>query len=340
MAYHLNDKLVIAVSSGVLFDRALENHILKQDGVQAYRAYEAAHEEKVLKPGIGFPLIRQFLALRKQKGLENLVEVIILSRGEAVSSLRLFRSTTAYHMDITRAVLTGGAQAAAYLEACHADLFLSSHEEDVASALERGIAAGLICQTAERTDADGMDRDNTCQKELRIAFDGDAVLFEAESEQIYEKQGLRAFEEHEVRHAKSPLGAGPFAHFLKKLTALSREADQTKPCIRTALVTARSAPAHERVIRTLLSWDVQVDEVFFLGGVTKKEFLKAFDADIFFDDKQVHIEPASEVVPAALVPYHGKKIENTGKQYEIRQCFGRDIQSQTEPVYRLCGAEG
>lgn len=294
MAYSLEEKLVIGVSSRALFDLSVENDIFEKQGVEAYREYQIAHENDCLKPGPGFALVQSLLNLNRLPGQENRVEVIIMSRNSADTSLRIFYSIREYGLPITRAVLVSGASLAPYLEAFHTDLFLSAYEDDVQSAIDCGIAAGIVCCDGIHTYShDGK------ASQIRIAFDGDAVLFSDESEQIFQKGGLVAFEENECRQAQNPLQEGPFAAFLRLLSDLQRE----EAPIRTALVTARSAPAHERVIRTLRAWNVRVDEVFFLGGIPKRDFLKAFGAHIYFDDQAIHTFAASEVVPAARVPY-------------------------------------
>lgn len=298
MAYSLEEKLVIGVSSRALFDLSVENDIFEKQGVEAYREYQIAHENDCLRPGPGFALIQALLNLNRLPGQEEKVEVIIMSRNSADTSLRVFHSIREYGLPITRAVLVSGASLAPYLEAFHTDLFLSAHEDDVQSAIDCGIAAGIICSDGIHTYSH-----EKIPAQIRIAFDGDAVLFSDESEQIFKKQGLAAFEENERMQAQNPLKEGPFAGFLRLLSKLQQEFPGEEVPIRTALVTARSAPAHERVIRTLRAWNVRVDEAFFLGGVPKKDFLKAFGAHIFFDDQAVHTLAASEVVPAARVPY-------------------------------------
>ena len=224
-----------------------------------------------------------------------------MSRNSPDSSLRVFNAIEHYGLGITRAVLASGASLAPYLSAFKTDLFLSAYEDDVQSAIDSNIAAGIICTEGLRTyDCDHQIR------QIRIAFDGDAVLFSDDSEQIFKEQGLEAFEENERRNANHPLKAGPFAKFLTMLSELQKDCVAEEAPIRTALVTSRCAPTHERVIRTLRAWNVRIDEVFFLGGVSKKEVLLAFGAHIFFDDQSVHTVPASEVVPAARVPYRKK----------------------------------
>ncbi|MCH5259273.1 MAG: 5'-nucleotidase [Lachnospiraceae bacterium] len=302
MAYDLENRLVVGVSSRALFDLTYENTIFESDGVEAYCRYQIEHEDDILRPGPGFPLIKALLNLNNLPGKEGSVEVIIMSRNSPDSSLRVFKAIEHYGLNITRAVLASGASLAPYLSAFKTDLFLSAYEDDVQSAIDSNIAAGIICTDGMRT----YDCDHQIQQ-IRIAFDGDAVLFSDESEKIYQEQGLEAFEENERRNANNPLQAGPFAKFLKTLSELQKDFVQEEAPIRTALVTTRCAPTHERVIRTLRAWNVRIDEVFFLGGVRKKDVLQAFGAHIFFDDQSVHTVPASEVVPAARVPYKRKQ---------------------------------
>ena len=271
MAFDLDNRLVIGVSSRALFDLSKENELFEREGVEAYCNYQVEHEHELLQPGPGFALIRALLNLNKIPGQEGRVEVIVMSRNSPDTSLRVFNAIQEYGLDITRAALVSGVSLAPYLTAFKTDLFLSAYEEDVQGAIDCGIAAGIIC--GEGIHTYNCDGDIS---QIRIAFDGDAVLFSDK--------------------------AGPFAKFLKTLSQLQREFPQEQAPIRTALVTARSAPAHERVIRTLRAWGVRIDEAFFLGGVQKKDILKAFGAHIFFDDQAVHTGPASEVVPAARVP--------------------------------------
>ena len=303
MAFDLESRLVIGVSSRALFDLSKENELFEREGVEAYCSYQVEHEQELLKPGPGFALVKALLNINRIPGQEGQVEVIVMSRNSPDTSLRVFHAIKEYGLDITRAVLVSGASLAPYLTAFQTDLFLSAYEEDVQGAIDSGIAAGIICSDGKHTyNCDGDIR------QIRIAFDGDAVLFSDESERIYQEQGLEAFEKNEQENAKNPLQAGPFARFLKTLSDLQKEFPQEEAPIRTALVTARSAPAHERVIRTLRAWGVRIDEAFFLGGVQKRDILKAFGAHIFFDDQAVHTEAAAEVVPAARVParYEGR----------------------------------
>ena len=296
MAMNLDNKLVVGISSRALFDLEEENRIFEEQGLQAYLDYQIAHEKDILRPGTAFPLIR---ALHKlNDGGEQIVEIIIMSKNSADSSLRIYNSIQHYGLDITRAALVGGNPIVPYLSAFRTDLFLSANEQDVQEAINGGIAAGLICRhddLAIRPDED--------IEQIRIAFDGDAVIFSDESERIYQAAGLAAFEDHERRNAAQPLPEGPFARLLATISLVQRQFEGDNIPIRTALVTARGAPSHERVIRTLLAWGVRIDEAFFLGGVQKADILKAFGAHIFFDDQAVHTEPASKLVPSARVPY-------------------------------------
>jgi len=305
----IDRKMVIGISSRALFDLSTEHEIFERQGLEAYCGYQVEHEQDILKPGPGFELVKALLKLNDYSEEGNLVEVIIMSRNSPDTSLRVFNAIAHYGLNITRAVLVSGAALAPYLEAFRTDLFLSAYEDDVQSAIESGIAAGIIC-TEHRAEVIPMpfSEELTCgleEKEcrIRIAFDGDAVLFGDEAEMIFREQGLNAFEENERLHAREPLGEGPFANFLKKLSDLQKKLGGEKCPIRTALVTSRSAPAHERVIRTLREWDVRVDEAFFLGGLEKRDVLKAFGAQIFFDDQSIHTFSAAQSVPAARVPY-------------------------------------
>lgn len=301
MVYSLENRLVIGVSTRALFDLRIENKIFEEKGVEAYSAYQKQHEDEALRPGPGFVLIQALLRLNKLPGQENRVEVILMSKNSPDISLRIFHSIEHYGLDITRAVFLSGAPLSPYLAAFHTDLFLSACEEDVQAAIDAGIAAGIICGEGKADYvSDFKDSENSGQ--IRIAFDGDAVLFSDEAERIFKEQGLEAFENNEKEKATMPLHAGPFARFLKIISDIQREFDGIEAPIRTALVTARSAPAHERVIRTLRAWNVRIDEAFFLGGITKREVLSAFGAQIYFDDQMLHTTQAAEVVPAARVP--------------------------------------
>lgn len=292
MSYSMENKLVIGISSRALFNLEEENAIFETYGLEAYRKYQKEHENEILKPGAGFRLCSTFSSMMIEG--EPVAEVVVISRNSADTSMRIFNSIRHYGIDIKRAVLSGGTPIGPYLRSFTTDLFLSANAEDVQDAVNAGVAAGLIFPSGYEEV-----RDNV----VRIAFDGDAVIFSDEAEKIYREEGLDAFSEHEWKNARNPLPEGPFAPFLKMISTIQNKYSPELVPIRTALVTARCAPAHERVIRTLDAWDVRVDEAFFLGGLDKTSVLEAFGADIFFDDQKQHIEPACQVVPSAQVPY-------------------------------------
>ena len=297
MAFSLTEPLVIGISSRALFDLEEENALYEREGLAAYEAYQVQHENDVLRPGAAFPLVQAFLALNKLQP-EQLVEVIIMSRNSPNTSLRIFRSVQEYGLEISRAALSGGGEIAPYLKSYETDLFLSANAADVQQAIDAGVAAGVILP--------GNLPENPRRKldQIRIAFDGDAVLFAADSERIFQREGIDAFFENEQTMADVPLREGPFAPFLRTLAHIqSLFADREEAPIRTALVTSRNAPAHERPIKTLRAWGVRVDEAHFLGGAPKAPVLRAFGAHIFFDDQPRHAMPASAVVPSAVVPY-------------------------------------
>lgn len=299
MPVSFDGKLVIATSSRALFDLAESHRVYEEKGLEAYQAYQIEHEDEVLKPGDAFPLVKKLLTINERLPSPR-VEVLLLSRNSSDTGLRVFNSIEHYQLPITRAAFGGGASPHRYVSAFGAHLFLSTHAEDVRGALDAGFAAATILPGAARER--GGDQ-------LRIAFDGDAVLFSDESERIFQSGGLEAFTENEKRSAREPLSGGPFKGFLHALHQLQSEFSQEDCPIRTALVTARSAPAHERVVRTLRAWEVRIDESLFLGGLDKGVFLDAFGADVFFDDQQGHCLSASRHVAAGHVP-HGVSNES------------------------------
>lgn len=292
------DCLVIGISSRALFDLRESHQVFESRGLEAYADYQVAREEEFLRPGVAFPLVRKLLALNEvQTGEEPAdhprVEVILLSRNSADTGLRIFNTIEHFGLRIERAAFTNGESPWKYMEAFGADLLLSTNAADVRRALEAGYAAATILPAAASGRDDG---------QLRIAFDGDAVLFSDEAERIYQERGLQAFADYERQAANQPLSGGPFKHVLEALHRIQSAFPIENNPIRTALVTARSAPAHKRVVLTLREWGIRIDEALFLGGRSKGEFLKAFGADIFFDDQQVHIDSAKGHVAAAHVP--------------------------------------
>lgn len=287
-------QLVLAISSRTLFDLDAAHAVFETQGIEAYYRYQIEHEEDIIEPGVAFPLVKKLLALNDVVPEQPIVEVILLSRNSADTGLRVFRSIQQHHLRISRAVFTGGSSLSPYVSAFGAHLFLSSNPEDVKKALADGYAAATILPSPAVSNPGA---------QLRIAFDGDAVLFSDEAERIYQTQGLQAFTEHEVSEAKVPLSGGPFKDFLAVLHRIQALFPAEQSPIRTALVTARAAPAHERVVRTLRAWNIRIDEAFFLGGLEKAAFLKAFGADIFFDDQQRHCQIAQQHVATAHVPH-------------------------------------
>ena len=295
MSVDLSQYLVVGISSRALFDLAKEDQIYQTEGLEAYENYQLDHEHDILKPGAGFPLVKAILRLNDEVAGKRKTEVVIMSRNSAETSLRIFNSIEHHKLDISRAALSGGAQLAPYIQAFKVDLFLSRYEDDVQAAINAGTAAALLYAKPSDPGAEEIEQ-------IRIAFDGDAVLFSDESERIFQNEGLEAFLEHEKANAQKPLPAGPFAKLLKTISFIQAEYGQKDCPIRTALVTARNSPAHERVIRTLRTWKVDLNETFFLGGMPKGEVLRAFRPHIYFDDQTVHCDNASQFVPTGRVP--------------------------------------
>lgn len=293
MAATLDGKLVVAISSRALFDFEEENQVFEQANDRAYMALQLERLDSPAKPGVAFSLVKKLLAFNGAQPDKHPVEVVILSRNDPVSGMRVFRSAQHYGLAIERGSFTRGQPPWRYLKPLHANLFLSTHLSDVRAALAAGVpAAQVYPQSVHASDAH--------PTEVRIAFDGDAVLFSDEAERVYQTQGLQAFQQHEIAKATQPLPDGPFKPLLKALQTLQQSGTPAMR-IRTALVTARSAPAHERAIRTLMDWHIEVDEAMFLGGLAKGEFLREFEPDFFFDDQTGHIESAAQHVPSGRV---------------------------------------
>ncbi len=295
MSKNIGEKLVVAISSRALFDLDEGHQIFETEGVEAYSKYQITREEKILKPGPAFILVKKLLSLNKHNTEQPLVEVVLLSRNSADTGLRVFNSIKHYDLDISRAAFTSGRSPYAYVSAFSSHLFLSTDVEDVRAALADGFAAASILPKSGNYTSIG--------EEVRFAFDGDAVLFSDEAEKIYKADGLDAFTKNEVDSANKPLAGGPFKNFLAALQRLQSAYPGNECPIRTALVTARSAPAHERVIKTLRDWNIRIDEALFLGGMKKAEFLKSFEADVFFDDQTIHCNAAAEHVATGHVPH-------------------------------------
>jgi len=287
------EKLVIATSSRALFNLAESHEIFEEHGLAAYQQYQIEREEEPLLPGDAFGLVEKLLHLNTLLD-QSRVEVILLSRNSADTGLRVFNSIQHYGLDISRAAFCGGDSPYRYIGAFNSHLFLSTDGADVRQALELGVAAATILPSQTTSSED---------ETLKIAFDGDAVLFSDEAERIYKSDGLDAFSNSEKQAANEPLSGGPFKPFLAALQQIQMEFPVGKSPIRTCLVTARSAPAHERVVKTLRAWNIRIDESLFLGGIEKGEFLKSFHADVFFDDQQGHCESARNHVATGHVPH-------------------------------------
>ncbi|MGB1403955.1 MAG: 5'-nucleotidase [Porticoccaceae bacterium] len=286
--------LVIALSSTALFDMRESHSVYENEGVAAYAEYQRQREDDILQPGEAFPLATKLLRINEKLGGDPRVEIILLSRNSADTGLRVFNSIAHHGLNITRAAFSGGNSPYRYVSAFACHLFLSTHADDVRSALDSGMAAAtLLPSQSGPSESD----------ELRFAFDGDAVLFSDASERIFKERGLDAFTANEKAAAHQPMDPGPFKSFLQALHAVQSEFPADECPIRTALVTARAAPAHERVVRTLREWDIRIDESLFLGGLSKGDFLKSFGADVFFDDQQAHCTSAREYVATGHVPH-------------------------------------
>ena len=326
MPYPIEQKLVIAVASSALFDLSESDSVYRERGLDEYRKYQRANENVILGPGVAFPLLKRILRLNT--GLpenERPVEVVLLSRNDPDTGLRVLNSIEHHKLDISRAAFLNGGNPYRYLHTFNGSLFLSANVKDVRQAVERGLPAGRVFPTqfADRED----------DLELRIAFDFDGVLADDSAEAVFKRDGLDAFHEAERELAAEPLKSGPIARFFSEIARLQRfererhaKDPQYVPRLRTAIVTARNAPAHKRVIATLREWGIEVDEVFFLGGIEKKRVLEEFKPHIFFDDQLQHIESASGVAPCVHVPFG---IANVPSPELIEEAFAEHQRRRT-----------
>lgn len=299
MAVTLEDKLVVAISSRAVFDFEEENRVFEGNNDAAYMELQRTRLEVPAQPGVAYALVQKLLAFDAPQtaDAERKVEVVVVSRNDPVSGLRVFRSAQQAGLRIERGVFTRGRTPWPYLVPLKANLFLSANEADVRAALDAGFPAARVFPESVKAS-------ESHPGEIRIAFDGDAVLFSDDSERVFRDEGLPAFQRHEAEQARQPLSSGPFKPLLEALHRLQRFTDHRADApvrIRTALVTARSAPAHERAIRTLMDWGIEVDEAMFLGGLEKGPFLKQFEPDFFFDDQTGHCLSASAVGPTGQV---------------------------------------
>jgi len=304
MAYELSERLVIGIAPSALFDLT-ESHRAFEQGLDHYRAYQDEHIDDPLPRAVAFPFVQRLLALNDLRPDDRLVEVIVLAKDDAVTGLRIMKSIENYGLQIDRAVFTEGSSPYAYIDALNICLFLSGSASDVTAALAKGHPAGRVLGRAAVEAGAGDDA-----RALRVALDFDGVLVDDEAEAVYRSSNLAQYLEHEREHADTPLRGGPMKRFLVALGRIQRAEQELagadpdyKPRVRVALVTARQAPAHERAVQTLRSWDVQVNDAFFLGGIRKADVLQVLQPHIYFDDQLGHLEPAKGLVAGVLVPY-------------------------------------
>lgn len=309
MPYSLDDKLVVAVASSALFDLSESHRVFVEQGKERYREYQRAHERDVLAPGVAFPFIRRLLSLNGPRPGDDPVEVVLLSQNDPDTGLRVFNSIESHGLDISRAAFVGGREPFRYMRAFQCRLFLSASEEDVRRAIAKGFAAGIVMDAGPRAEGGG-PADDPADVELRIAFDFDGVLIDDEAETVFKNDGLDRFQSAESAKADLAHNPGPLKPLLDEISRLQdRESElcradsRHRRRIRVAIVTARNAPAHKRVVTTLRAWGVRVDEMLFLGGVPKAEFLRIFRPHLFFDDQQDHIDAAADVVPSVHIPF-------------------------------------
>ncbi|MBK8451164.1 MAG: 5'-nucleotidase [Saprospiraceae bacterium] len=302
MSIDLSEILVIGVSTRALFDLEKENQVFEIEGIEGYRKYQLENEDQTLKPGTAFYLIQSLLELNKQAN-KRIVEVIVMSRNSPETGVRILNTLKKFELGISRVALSGGEPLSPYIDAFSLDLFLSKDEHDVQSVIDSKTCAAAYIYAPPKAF-------NPIDNRVKIAFDADAVLFSEESELRYKTEGIDAFQQYEEEHENDPLKEGPFAKLLIKLSKIQEHLPtriELSP-LRIAIVTARNAPSHMRVIKTLRKWGVYVDEAYFLGGLDKDKVLDAYGAHIFFDDQETHLEKASKVVPSGKVPYQSASL--------------------------------
>ncbi|TVX96309.1 5'-nucleotidase [Cohnella terricola] len=300
MPYDIDSKFVIAVASSALFDLTESDRVFRENGEEFYRKYQREQENKILTPGVAFPLIKRLLSINTSQ--DQIVEVVLLSRNDPDTGLRVFKSIEYYGLTISRAVFVAGNNPFKYMAAFNASLFLSGNPDDVKEAVEHGYPAGCIYPSEYI--------DNDDDNEIRLAFDFDGVIADDSAESIFQDGALDTFHSHEKKLADQPLAAGPLFRFFMEISKLQQREilknnndPNYKPRIRLAIVTARNAPAHERVITTLRKLDIRIDEAFFLGGIEKIRVLNVFMPHIFFDDQVGHIEGVARSFPSVHVPF-------------------------------------
>jgi 5'-nucleotidase len=311
VAYDLQNRLVIGIASSALFDLQESEAVFNRDGEDAYREYQEAHLDSPLQPGIAFPFIRRLLALNNLRPTNDpLVEVIILSRNDPDTGLRVMRSVQAHDLSISRAIFMQGRSPYKFMPALNMSLFLSAHEPDVLEAVNQGLPAGRVLQSSFTDDPE--------DGSLRIAFDFDGVLANDTSESIYQSGGLDGFQAHEVANASIPHGPGPLKDLLAKINVIQQREQERlnedpgyRMRVHVALLTARNAPAHERAVLSLKQWGVRVNDAFFLGGIEKAAITAVLKPHIFFDDQKDHLEGTSKVTPSVHVPFGRLNRSNT-----------------------------
>ena len=304
----LERALVVGVASCALFDLEASDTVFRRDGEQKYREYQRDHLDDALGPGVAFPFIRRLLALNDLSGDERLVEVVVLSRNDPETGLRVMRSVERHGLDITRAIFMQGRSPYRFMEPLRMSLFLSANGADVREAIRMGFAAGRV---VGRAADDGRAVDDDRGTDLRIAFDFDGVLADDSSERIYQEGTLEAYQANESALADVPLPKGPLAAFLEKINHIQRIEDAKHNAdpggyerrVRVAVVTARSAPAHERAINSIHQWGLRVNDAFFLGGIDKGPVLGVLQPHIFFDDQRRHVDTASRSTPSVHIPF-------------------------------------
>lgn len=304
MPYELEDRLVIGIASSALFDLAESDEVFRSEGEDAYRKYQEAHLDDPLKPGVAFPFIQRLLSLNDLSAAgDPLVEVIILSRNDPDTGLRVMESVKHHGLSITRAVFMQGRSPYKFMPAFSMSLFLSANDADVRQAVEAGLPAGRVMDSAAVHDD---------SRDLRIAFDFDGVLADDESERVMKDadDDLQAFHDHEVANIATPHAAGPLRDFLAKINVIQRREEEMRasdsgyePRVHVAIVTARNAPSHRRAVETLKQWGVRVNDAFFLGGVEKRRVLAVLKPHIFFEDQLGNLVGASQVVPSVHIPF-------------------------------------
>ena len=302
MAYPIERKLVVGVSSTALFNLEKEDELFKKNGLEKYRQYQVENKRTILEKGLAYPFVKRFLNINKVYSDEKPVEVVLFSKNSPETGIRIFNSIRHYELDITRGVFTSGQSPHKYIPAFNISLFLSTDAIDVKNAIQANYPAGIFIKTTVVDDID--------ETELRVAFDFDGVLADDEAEKIFKNSGLKKYHEYETRHAKTPHHPGLLADFFKKLSFFQKleskkqEKDSSyKKIIKTAIITARNAPAHERAITTLNSWGVTVDDMFLLGGIDKRGILDTIKPHLFIDDQKVHLDNSLKNIPLVHIPF-------------------------------------